>query len=39
MMVKDTLIVRTGQSEKIENISRNSDRNASLKTEHAKENR
>ena len=33
MMVKDTLIVRPDNQKKLENISRNSDRNASLKTE------
>lgn len=33
MMVKDTLIVGPDNQEKLENISRNSDRNASLKTE------
>ncbi len=33
MMVKDTLIVGPDNQKKLENISRNSDRNASLKTE------
>ena len=33
MMVKDTLIVGSDNQKKLENISRNSDRNASLKTE------
>lgn len=33
MMVKDTLIVGPDNQKKMENISRNSDRNASLKTE------
>lgn len=33
MMVKDTLIVGLDNQKKLENISRNSDRNASLKTE------
>lgn len=36
MMVKDTLIVGPDNQKKLENISRNSDRNASLKTEQQK---
>ena len=36
MMVKDTLIVGPDKQKKLENISRNSDRNASLKTEQQK---